>query len=108
LAAIGTLDAVGMWRTHRHARGLRPRLGWGRLALAPGLMKVLGVVGTAAMFLVGGGILTHNTPALHHLLASQPWWTATAADLAVGVLAGALVLLAVSAVQAWRRPPAKP
>ena len=108
VAAIVKLDDMGLWLTQRHASGLLHRLGWGLLALAPGLMKVLGVVGTAAMFLVGGGILTHNTPALHHLLSAQPWWTSTVADLIVGMLAGAVVLLVVSAVQAWRRPPAKP
>ena len=36
------------------------------LGFAPWLMKTLSVVGTAAMFLVGGGILTHGLPPVHH------------------------------------------
>ena len=38
------------------------------LRLAPKLMKALSILGTAAMFLVGGGILVHSVPALAHLL----------------------------------------
>ena len=50
--------------------GSRAARGLGRwiLAATPWLMKGLSVAGTAAMFLVGGGILTHGVPALHHLL----------------------------------------
>jgi predicted DNA repair protein MutK len=40
--------------------------GRGLVASAPWLMKFLSVAGTIAMFLVGGGILVHNVPALHH------------------------------------------
>ena len=43
-------------------------LGRGILRAAPWLMKTLSVAGTAAMFLVGGGILTHGVPALHHAI----------------------------------------
>ena len=43
-------------------------LGRGILRIAPWLMKFLSIVGTAAMFLVGGGILTHNVPAMHHAI----------------------------------------
>ena len=40
------------------------------LAFAPMLLKFLSIVGTAAMFLVGGGILVHGLPFLHHLVES--------------------------------------
>ncbi len=43
-------------------------MGNGLVAFAPKLMKMLAVVGTAAMFLVGGGIVVHNVPAIHHLI----------------------------------------
>jgi predicted DNA repair protein MutK len=86
------------------------------LRAAPWLMKALSVAGTAAMFLVGGGILTHGVPALHHgierlaeaaaRLPAGPLLAALAPslmDALTGVAAGALVLLAVSAVSKWRQ-----
>ncbi|MFN4360119.1 MAG: DUF808 domain-containing protein [Hylemonella sp.] len=83
----------------------------GLLRAAPWLMKTLSVVGTAAMFMVGGGILLHGWPALAH--AVEAWaagWGSllavvinTAAGAAVGVVAGALVLAGVMGVQRWRR-----
>jgi predicted DNA repair protein MutK len=68
---------------------------------APLLMKLLSVAGTAAMFLVGGGILVHGVPPLHHLLQDLPLsWLANAA---VGVVAGAVVLVGVTLVQRLRQ-----
>jgi hypothetical protein len=63
----------------------------------------LSVAGTVAMFLVGGGILVHGLPALHH--AVQAWAPSpldNLANAAIGVAAGALVLLAVTAFQRLR------
>jgi predicted DNA repair protein MutK len=89
-------------------------LGRALLRAAPVLMKLLSVVGTAAMFLVGGGILVHGVPALHHLL--QPaagavpagFWVASVApvllDAVVGVVAGALVLVVVTVGRKLLRP----
>jgi predicted DNA repair protein MutK len=67
------------------------------------------------MFLVGGGILTHGVPALHHAIegaarAAAAWPAGPLLavllpgilDAVVGVIAGALVLLAVSGVSKWR------
>jgi predicted DNA repair protein MutK len=70
----------------------------------PWVMKALSVVGTAAMFLVGGGILAHGTPPLEHLLHGLGGVARTAADGAVGVAAGALVVGVVHLVQALRKP----
>ena len=79
-------------------------------------MKALSVAGTAAMFLVGGGILTHGVPALHHAVeelamalgewpgvgAIAAWLAAPVANAAIGIVAGGLVLAVVSAVQRMR------
>lgn len=79
---------------------------------APRLMKALTVIGTAAMFMVGGGILTHGVPVLHHgieLAAAVVAGvqvvggvlgalTPLALDVVVGILAGAVVLVAVTLV----------
>jgi predicted DNA repair protein MutK len=104
VAAIVKIDDAGLYLTRRPSA--TPQGGWvqalGRALLwtAPVLMKVLSVAGTAAMFLVGGGILVHGLPFLHHLTEGLPLsfvW-----DGLVGVVAGALVLAAVVLVQRVR------
>lgn len=99
VAAIVKLDDVGLWLSRRPG-ALAQRVGTGLVNAAPWLMKGLSIAGTAAMFLVGGGILVHGLPALHH--AVQTWAPSPLdllANVVIGVATGALVLLAVSAVQ---------
>ena len=67
VGGIVKLDDAGLWLSRR-ASAAAQGLGRAILALAPWLMKGLSVAGTAAMFLVGGGIIVHGVPALHHLL----------------------------------------
>ena len=72
VAGIVKLDDAGLHLSRRQgtggtARSLRA-FGRGILYSAPWLMKFLSVAGTAAMFLVGGGIFTHSIPYLHHLV----------------------------------------
>ncbi len=62
------------------------------VAALPKVIRLLGIVGTLAMLLVGGGMFVHNIQALHHLLAVLP---TLVADLAVGLLVGG-VLFGVS------------
>ncbi len=108
VAGIVKLDDLGLHLSRK--AGALASLGRGILWAAPWLMKTLTVVGTAAMFLVGGGILVHGLPFLHHvvdaLTAGLSEWAnliaATAIDGAVGLAAGALVLAAVSLVQKLR------
>jgi predicted DNA repair protein MutK len=117
VAGIVKLDDAGLYLTQRAGGGafgrLQRRLGAGILKAAPWLMKSLSVAGTAAMFLVGGGILTHGIPVLHHWIegvghgmAAVPAvgaiLEATAPALLnglAGVVAGALVLAGVSGVR---------
>ena len=106
VAGIVKLDDAGLALSRRG--GALGTLGDAILTAAPWMMKGLSVAGTAAMFLVGGGILAHGVPALHHAVTEA----AEALPLAmlvegllnavIGVLAGALVLAAVSAVQKLR------
>ena len=84
-------------------------LGRAILAFAPKLMQFLSVAGTAAMFLVGGGILVHGIPLLHHWAqaahALPPGWLwENLFNAVAGVVAGALVLGAVTAVIRLRGP----
>ncbi len=77
------------------------------LRLAPWLMRGLSVVGTAAMFLVGGSIVAHGIAPVEHVVASLEHAAGPAggvikllADALVGVLVGAIV---VGLLAAWRR-----
>lgn len=105
VAGIVKLDDGGLYLSQK--TGALRSLGRGILATAPWLMKGLSVAGTAAMFLVGGGILTHGIPALHHAIetlsaAAGPVLgaiTPLLADAVVGLVAGALVLAAVTLVK---------
>jgi uncharacterized protein len=102
VAGIVKLDDLGL----HLSRGGSAAAAVGRaiLVAAPWLMKTLSVLGTAAMFLVGGGILVHGVPALQHLIegltARLTGWlqpvVSTAGDGLVGLVAGALVLAVVT------------
>lgn len=98
VAAIVKMDDLGL---HLAAQSNAAAQGIGRALLlaAPKLMKTLAVVGTAAMFLVGGGILLHGMPALGHPIEhwaeSLGWIGALIPSLAgmlVGLIAGAIAL----------------
>ncbi|HKW32286.1 MAG TPA: DUF808 domain-containing protein [Candidatus Acidoferrum sp.] len=114
VAGIVKLDDGGLSLSQRtgnvySARMLRA-IGAGILAAAPWLMKSLAVGGTAAMFLVGGGILIHGIPGAHSLIrgwvdgmapvpvigGALQWLTPVMLDGVAGILAGALVLAMVS------------
>ncbi len=123
VAGIVKLDDLGLYLTQRPGSGggvaFQHRVGAVILKTAPYLMRTLTVVGTAAMFLVGGGILTHGIPALHHAIedvaakaAELPGIggllgaiTPTVLDGVVGVVAGALAVFGVSAAgKLFKRP----
>ena len=90
VAGIVKLDDLGLYLS-RQASAARQSAGRAILAAAPWLMKALSIAGTAAMFLVGGGILTHGIPALHHAIEAAA--QAVAATPGVGGLLGALAPL---------------
>ena len=70
VAMIVKIDDLGLYLTQQ-ASNFKQSLGRGLLAFAPKLMKTLTIVGTIAMFLVGGGIINHAVPLLHHLTAES-------------------------------------
>ena len=92
VAGIVKLDDAGLYLAQRPAAFART-LGRGILAAAPAMMKTLSVVGTAAMFLVGGGILMHGLPGAHHFVEAAS--RAVAALPGVGGLLGALAPLLI-------------
>ena len=109
VAGIVKLDDLGLWLSGRRS-GAAQALGRGIVRAAPWLMKGLSVAGTAAMFLVGGGILVHGIGPLDHAIkgAVQGFGAAaqlllpTLADALVGIVAGALVLTAVTLVKKFK------
>lgn len=116
VAGIVKLDDAGLYLSQRNDP-LRAGLGRALLAAAPYLMKTLSVAGTIAMFLVGGGILTHGLPPVHHWFTQlgehaqglpavgSVLGTLTPAllDAVFGVLAGAIVLAGVTLAGRLRR-----
>lgn len=109
VAGIVKLDDLGLYLSLRPGRFgyLRRALGRGILLAAPYLMRFLTIAGTLAMFLVGGGILTHGIPAAHHWI--EAFSKGLASPLSViaphvldglfGVVAGAIVLAVVTGVK---------
>jgi predicted DNA repair protein MutK len=111
VAGIVKLDDAGLYLS-RFSNAALKLLGNALLAGAPMLMKALSVLGTIAMFMVGGGILMHGVPALHHLVdgaasaaARVPGVggvlkvaTPTLIDAVAGLIAGALALVVVTIV----------
>jgi uncharacterized protein len=102
VAGIVKMDDAGLWLSRR-AGALQRKIGAVLLVAAPALMKFLAIAGTAAMFLVGGGILVHGIGPLHHAVES---WTQAAGGFGwlvepvvgglAGIVAGAIVLGIVS------------
>jgi predicted DNA repair protein MutK len=112
VAGIVKLDDAGLYLSLREggAAGLQRAVGRGILKAAPYLMKGLSIAGTAAMFLVGGGILTHGIEAVHHGIEALAHSAGGALGALVpllldglaGVLAGAAALVVVTVVgRAW-------
>jgi predicted DNA repair protein MutK len=119
VAAIVKIDDAGLYLNRKTGEGgfVQLQRGLGKLLLlgAPVLMKTLSIAGTAAMFLVGGGILTHGVPAVHHAIEHLAAETKKLpggevlsvivpplGDGIVGLIAGALALGAVTAFQRVR------
>ena len=121
VAGIVKLDDFGaaLFRRGTGATGIRAvqrTLGSGIVRITPWLMKALSVAGTIAMFLVGGGILTHGLPfahdLIHHVVEAAASVSGVGAllalalppifDLIVGVVMGSVVLAVVKLVQRLR------
>ena len=112
VALIVKIDDIGLHLTEQPSN-FKQRIGRGLLAFAPILMKTLSVVGTAAMFLVGGGIINHAIPFVHHFTEDTVEYvqdiptmgsivgsvTPMLMNLVVGILAGILVVIVVALVQ---------
>lgn len=88
---IVKLDDIGLWMMQKKS-ALSQSIGKGLLFIMPWFMKSLSVIGTIAMFLVGGGIFTHSVPYIHHVIEGLqlPASLLSMADLVVGIIVGSI------------------
>lgn len=109
VAMIVKIDDLGYWLREKPS-AVAQALGSALLAMAPWLMKILTVVGTLAMFLVGGGIIVHGITPLHHAISEYssgfPGMVSSllsnGANLVLGFIVGSIVLLVVNLVAKLR------
>lgn len=105
VAMIVKIDDLGYWLREKSS-SLAQAVGGFLLAMAPWLMKILTVVGTLAMFLVGGGIIVHGITPLHHAIIEYSsgfnglvsGLLSNGANLVLGFIVGAIVLLVVNLI----------
>lgn len=112
VAGIVKLDDLGLYLSQRE-NGLARGIGRGILSVAPWLMKFLSIAGTTAMFLVGGGIIVHGIPVLHHWLEGVlahvsflGFWGKMIGEGLVGLAAGMVLALIFTGFQKMRGKPA--
>jgi len=114
VAAIVKLDDLGLYLLKQSFSGsfstVKRKVGRGLLIFAPFLMKTLTIVGTIAMFLVGGGILVHSIEFLHHIVEALVAWVNGLMSInmnllismffegIVGIIAGAVVLPVITGI----------
>lgn len=109
VGVIVKLDDMGYWLAERNS-ALAKGVGKGLLVLAPWLMKVLTIVGTLAMFLVGGGIIVHGIAPVHHAIeafaadqhAVIKMLAPMVANLLLGLVVGAVALAIVQGISRLR------
>jgi len=104
VAGIVKMDDIG-FHLLKKASATARFIGKGLVLAAPKLMKALTVIGTAAMFMVGGGILSHGLPPVHHgieqfasMAGMLSGVVSLALDVVVGLVGGALALVVVKGV----------
>jgi hypothetical protein len=101
VAGIVKLDDAGLALSKRPSYAAKAVGRW-ILRGAPYLMKGLGIAGTIAMFLVGGGILAHGIPPIHHLAEGLGGLLATAINAVTGIVAGGIVVAVVTLIKRLR------
>lgn len=89
VALLIRLDDLGLWLIKKEFE----KTGQILVSLLPKIIKLLAIVGTIAMFLVGGGIYVHNIESLHHVI--DPLMPLLVGELLIGLIIGGIVLLIV-------------
>ena len=93
---IVKLDDIGLWLIQKQS-SIQQFIGKSLLFIMPWFMKGLSVIGTIAMFLVGGGIFSHNVPAIHHFAEelALPSYLTSGVDFVVGIIVGTIACAVV-------------
>lgn len=94
VAGIVKIDDLGL-HLKTKSSALAQKVGAGLLWFAPHMMRGLSIIGTVAMFTVGGGIITHGVPQLHHIGETLNTGLSMLFDAGVGLAVGAVVLAVV-------------
>jgi predicted DNA repair protein MutK len=102
VAGIVKIDDLGLYFSNQ-VGSLKQRLGRFLLSFAPLLMKFLGIAGTIAMFLVGGGIVSHNIPSFHHQVENMGPVLGSGIDFIIGVAVGGLVFFIFTALKKLKK-----
>jgi predicted DNA repair protein MutK len=100
VAGIVKLDDAGLAMTRKPATAL---LGRAILVGAPWMMKALSLAGLIAIFLVGGGIVAHGVPFIHHFAEGKPAPLKMLIDGGTGLVVGSIVVALVMFVQKLRK-----
>jgi len=109
VAMIVKIDDLGFYLVEQSSKA-KQKIGQALLSFAPKLMKTLTIVGTIAMFLVGGGIINHTIPLFHHFTEESVDYiehipnigsivgalTPTLINFVIGIVAGLIVVLIIS------------
>lgn len=105
VAGIVKLDDLGFY-LRKQTDTFRPKVGTAIVSFAPYLMKGLGIIGTIAMFLVGGGIIAHGIPGVEALIHSASEAAGPVGAIVptlingiIGVITGGLVVAAVTGIK---------
>ncbi len=105
VALIVRMDDMGFYLLDRadqaseFGKKVSKLMGNGLVALLPKIVKLLSIVGTIAMLLVGGGIVVHYIDAVHHALEALP---SVVADLTAGFILGSFILITKNIVERFR------
>lgn len=121
VAIIVKIDDIGLYLLRESANGnfktIKKNLGKALLILAPQLMRFLAIVGTAAMFLVGGGIIVHGIPFIHHFFehyievaSNLPNLASLVSSIAsiainafVGIISGVMTLILIASIKRLKK-----
>lgn len=116
VAGIVKLDDVGLHLLLKKGQDtfmqLQRKLGRAILVFAPFLMRTLTIVGTAAMFLVGGSIIAHGIPTLHHVKENITtmangingllgFFAPILTDAVIGIVVGGITVLLFEVIKKW-------
>lgn len=112
VALIVRLDDIGLWLMQKKT-AVTEKIGYALIQAMPYILRILSVLGTAAMFLVGGAILAHGLPYVEHILApveryDEPFKTILTllSHIVLSFIVGGIILLIINVFSHFKNKPA--